>query len=149
MAQNPLNGFLVLALAAALTACAGKSISTADAPVQIKGQHDITAALIDKTFYGRYLSDRGRWSEYFSKNGESAYREGHKTCTGHWEISQDTACFTYDLGEPNCFTVWQAGSNMLFVSDGQDPKDQDLVVADRIVAGDPESMMGDRDPTCR
>ena len=107
---------------------------------------DITELLVGKTFYGRYPNG-SRWSEYVSKGGDSAYREDRKTCAGHWNVSGNIACFTYASyknGEPNCFNVWQSDGKLLFVPLESDPTSDYVVVVDRIVDGDSESLMADR-----
>jgi hypothetical protein len=117
-----------------------------DIPVKIDTAADITALLLGKTVYGRY-ADGTPWIEFHTKDGVSAYRISQFSCPARWEVSGNVLCSSTEDFEPTCFNLWRAGSKVLFVIVGEDPKAKDVLVADRLVEGDPEGLLADS-PAC-
>ncbi|HVO03073.1 MAG TPA: hypothetical protein VMT54_12780 [Candidatus Cybelea sp.] len=138
---------VAFAITTTAAGCANQQPGTpARGPVEITDESRVADILVGKTFYGRYPNG-SRWTEYVSRGGDTAYREGPKTCAGHWHVSGNIACFMYDSyknGEPNCFNIWRSGDNTLFVPMGGDPTGKNIVVVDRIDDGDPQNLMSDR-----
>src|SRR5215813_10723806 len=116
----------LFALALAGLAAAAPAVSRADdmQPVgqRVAGDDALRTLLIGHTFYGLYVGG-GRWIEYYSPDGRSAYWDG---CThdGRWWIANGHACFRYRGDVQNadyCWLVYQSGSEVDFVVPDDDP----------------------------
>lgn len=137
---------LVAILAGLCNACASNSTQSSIADGYVTRDEQLRQLLSDRTFYGQY-SDGARWTEYYKKNGDSAYEQDGKVCRGQWRILDGTACFTYAdylNGDPNCFKIRKAGMTVVFEPDTGEAD----VTADKSIAGDPEGLESKVSESC-
>ncbi|WP_371397106.1 hypothetical protein [Fretibacter rubidus] len=106
-------------------------------------------AFAGRTMDGTYKEFRQRsgtshFTETFTKDGKTIYREGTITDTGEWKlVSDDVICFRYDgplAGGVSCFTVFIEGTCLYSfhpsrVQDGQ-PIDNNQWSAKTVIRGE-------------
>lgn len=108
--------FLSLALALLGFTATAQDISRDDL-TPLSGP-DIIREFADRMMKGVYKRPRARsgtqfFTEWFSTDGTTLYREGEVMDTGQWRAKDNTLCFSYDgplAGDESCFSVFRVGT---------------------------------------
>jgi len=115
---------------------------------RVSGDAALRNLFAGNTLSGRY-PDGTHWTEYFAADGSSLYRETGKPCPGDWKVLAGFPCFTYlHHRYGDCFEVWRTKDTLLLVPPSHDRNGDDVIVVDRIAAGDVENLANIRNTSC-
>lgn len=102
----------------------------------------LTDLISDRTFYGTYLNNEKRWIEYYSSDGRLAYDGGGRPDFGSWWISDDEACFEYELSDPGpfCFFFYRLDGRVYGVDNVNGDSAAVFFVVDEMKVGDVDGL---------
>lgn len=121
------------------TFTAGQLRSLGGRPVAPQNLADLFS---NRTFYGTYLNNENRWIEYYSSDGRLAYDGGGRPDFGSWWISDDEACFEYEVGDPGpfCFFFYRLDGRVYGVDNVNSDSGTVFFVVDDVKVGDVEGL---------
>lgn len=111
-------------------------------------EQQATQLFSDKTLYGRYTGDQGRWIEYYSRGGVSVFQpmadqdpKRRLVYFGTWWAEADRTCFSYPERKLDCYRIYRDDKAVYFVrieDNGERPAGSLSAAADRVEQGNTE-----------